>query len=499
MRYLALSILLMPCLALPSGAGSGDYVPNQMCCLLEEGYTIDEVNLRWGTTTLVAYVEDDLYLLFISGVEDLEAFAALMTEDEAVDLAEANYRVETPEGVRQMVIAAVGGTWDDYQDQSLTERIRLDDAHLHSCGANVTVGVLDTGIDPTHAAFEGRLSDDGFDCVDFDQEPWETANGLDDDQDGLIDEGFGHGTMVAGLVALVAPEATILPVRVLNDEGCGTLFGITKGIMCAISHGADVINMSFGAPTVMVSIKKKLRVANVHEAIAVAGAGNRNQEQPPYHPACDSLAFMITALDSLDVKADFADFNAKVLVAAPGVGVRSAYPGDEWAIGSGCSFATPLVAGEVALILSLSPELDAVEVAERLERGVDPIYHLPENQAYIDMLGAGRICLPEALYGLSAGLPDISSASAEVRVWPNPSTGTFYFRSPHSLQVGEGPRVRVYDTCGRLIRTIRPAGARGLLIWEGRDSSGRLVSPGFYWAHMTSDVQARTIPLTILR
>lgn len=497
MRTCGNIILLLLWLALPVWAGSVDYVPGQICCLLEAGYDIEEVNHRWGTTTLIADEEENLYLLFIDGIEDLEEFAELMNEDEAVDVAEANYILETPEAVRQMVIAAVGGTWDDYQDQSLTKRIRLDEAHLLSQGAGVTVAVLDTGVDPDHVAFEGRLSEAGFDCVDYDQDPWETANGLDDDGDDLIDEGYGHGTMVAGLIALVAPEATIMPVRVLDDEGRGTIFGIAKGIMYAISHGADLLNTSFGAPQVIIAIKKKLRVTNVHDVITIAGAGNRDQEEPAYHPASDSLALMITALDTLDVKADFADYNSKVLLAAPGVGVRSAYPGDEWAIGSGCSFATPLVTGEAALILSLTPAMDLPELAAILEQGVDPIYGIPGNEPYLGKLGSGRINLLLALQGLPAAVPE-GTPSLVAWAWPNPSRGRVCLRAPAGMGTQEGIRVLIFDAGGRLVRSMDSPGP-GLMIWRGRDRAGIPVSPGLYYARLLAGDRTATVSLTILR
>jgi len=471
-----------------------DYVPDQICCMLEAGYTIEEINQRWGTTTLMADLETEIYLLHAPPVGDLLEFVALMAQDEAIDVVDVNWRLETPEGVRQMVVAVVGGTWGDFADQSMTRRIGLDAAHAITRGAGVTVAVLDTGVDPSHEVFAGRLTTYGFDCIDFDQYPWETSNGLDDDGDGQIDEGFGHGTMVAGLIALVAPEARIMPIRVLDDDGRGTLFGVAKGIIAASAHGANVINASFGTPQVAEMIKRKLRVADLHSVFTVAGAGNRDLEFPPYHPACDSLAFMVTALDSADVKADFADYSAQVIVSAPGVGIRSAHP-EGWAIGSGCSFATPLVAGEMALLLSVQPVLGYEIMRGLLVDGVDPIYYLPGNQPYADKLGTGRINLPRALGDMSA-VPIRDHAAGGIRVWPNPA------RDKVQLALaGEAPgpwRLSVHDAAGRLVQTARSANG-GPLGWSARDLAGRPVPPGTYYIRLTAGARTATSAITILR
>ncbi len=482
-------------LALPLCARAElDYVPDQICCMLEEGHTIEEINQRWGTATLMADLESEIFLLRAPAVGNLLEFIALMALDEAIDVVDANWRLETPEGVRQMVVAVVGGTWGDFVDQSMTERIGLEAAHAITRGAGVTVAVLDTGVDPTHEALAGRLTTYGFDCIDFDQYPWETSNGLDDDGDGQIDEGYGHGTMVAGLVALVAPEARIMPIRVLDDEGRGTLFGVAKGIVTASAHGANIINASFGTPQVVETIKRKLRVATVHRTFTVAGAGNRDLEFPPYHPACDSLAFMVTALDSADVKAGFADYSARVIVSAPGAGLLSAYPGG-WAIGSGCSFATPLVAGEMALLLSVQPVQSYASMRALVAAGVDPIYYLPGNGPYAGKLGAGRINLPVALGDMSA-VPIRDDPARAIRVWPNPARGAVQLALPGGTP---GPwRLSVHDAAGRLVQVARSSDGAGPG-WSARDLAGRLASPGIYYLRLTAGEATATTAVTILR
>ncbi|MBD3237391.1 MAG: S8 family serine peptidase [Candidatus Eisenbacteria bacterium] len=500
-RHRAGALVLLALLTLPflhgAGATGDPFVPEQLCVNLEPGYTIEEVNQRWGTELLFSLPFDNLYLLRKEGIDDLEAFAEEMNGDSAVSVSEANYRVWSPEAVRQMVVGAIGGTWDDYQDQQIGERIGLDDAHLRSRGAGTTIAILDTGLDPDHIAFDGRLSQQGHDFVDGDPHPWETYNGIDDDGDGVTDAGYGHGTMVAGIAALVAPEATLLPVRVLNDEGRGDIYTVAMGIVHALLHGADVINMSFGTPEPTSVIGIPLGWANDLDVYTVAGAGNENREEPPYYPANDSLTLMITALDSLDVKADFADFHDHVVVSAPGVGVRSAYPEDEWGLGSGCSFATPFVTGEIALVLSLLPEITRAEMLPRIEGAVDPIYHLPGNEPYLEKLGTGRVFLPLSVS--SAGLPESAAHLAAVRAWPNPAIGPIRFELPAGPGPAEGLEVAILDAAGRHIRSLRASAGQQTLRWSARDASGVAVPSGLYFAQLRRGGATRSLPLIVVR
>ncbi len=488
----------LACLAAPGVAFADSYVSGEIIAILNPGYSIAEVNARWGTTTLDSLADGDLFLIYAEGVEELEDFADDMSEDPAVDLAEPNYHQDTPEGIREMVFVAVGGTWADYEDQALTERIGVDEAHLRSRGDGVLVGVLDSGLDPAHIAFDGRLSPDGFDFVDNDAEPWEEANGLDDDGDLMVDEGFGHGSMVAGIVALVAPDATILPVRVLDDDGRSDCWTIVKAIRYAVLHGADVLNMSFGTPQTISPIGHQIDFASANGVFVVSGAGNEDRELPPYYPANHSQAFMVTALDSLDVKADFADYHDHVVVSAPGTGVRSAYPGDDWGLGSGCSFATPFVTGELALILSLEPELDWEAIEERLQQAVDPIYDIPGNAPYADMLGSGRLYLPLALGEGTLNISSRVSGAIAGSIFPNPSAGAVSLRPPFDVRPGHSLTASIHDASGRLVRRLISSGLEQLR-WDGRDEAGRALASGVYFAHLTDGTRKQTVTIQLIR
>src|SRR5262249_12607184 len=114
--------------------------------------------------------------------------------------------------------------------------LNLAGAQTYTYGGGVTVAVIDTGIDYNHPLFAGRISSDGFDFVGND--------GTSNDEPGGA--GYGHGTFISGLIRLVAPNATIMPLRVFDRNGVGTSFHIAQAIRYARDHGAKVINMSFG-------------------------------------------------------------------------------------------------------------------------------------------------------------------------------------------------------------------------------------------------------------
>ncbi len=485
----------------PSAAGATEiYADGEIILELAPGHTVEEINATWGTVTRDTFPEGDLHLVFKENAGDLEAFAEMMENTDARILeTEANYLEDTPEGTQQMVFIAVGGTVVDFEDQFLTQRIGVDEAHTYATGAGVTVAIIDTGVDPNHEIFAGRLSAAGWDFLDGDAEPWEiVANGVDDDGDQAIDESFGHGTMVASMVALVAPDATLLPIRALDDDGRGSTWDLVRATRYALNQGAQVINMSFGVPRHISMLGHQLEYAALQNVTIVAGAGNENRSSPSYYPADDSKAFMITALDSLDVKADFADYNSKVVVSAPGTGVRAAFPGGGWALGSGCSFAAPIVTGEVALILGLLPGLSPAAVESRVEAAVQPVDHLPGNGPYSGDLGSGRVFLPFAVEEIVAVAEPTYQAPAPtgLQLAPNPTDGALTL-SLEWMPRGTRALVRVFDVHGRQRHTFEARGATSVG-WNGEDATGRRLSPGVYYVRVEGSGFSRTAPVQLL-
>ena len=159
-----------------------------------------------------------------------------LEQDWRVQYAEPNYDGQLPEA-RLRSTWVVGGDTHDYTAQWASATMHLAEAHAISRGAGVTIALLDTGVDASHPALDGHLTA-GYDFVDLDDDPSEEGAYGDD-------LAFGHGTHVAGLLALAAPEAKIMPLRTLDSSGVGTIWAQVQAIRFAVMRGADVINMSY--------------------------------------------------------------------------------------------------------------------------------------------------------------------------------------------------------------------------------------------------------------
>jgi len=311
-----------------------------------------------------------------------------LKQDPRLKDAHPDYTGSSPVGGPSEAPILGGDLTGEFSTQPALEAIGALDAQLLSTGAGVTVAVLDTGVEFGHPLLAGSLRGDGWDFVGDDADPSEEHNGLDDDGDGVIDGQYGHGTFVASLVLAVAPDARILPVRVLDDEGYGHTSRLAEGIYWAVERGARVINVSMELTASPRVIQDAVRYALDRGVLVLAAAGNDGGQSIPY-PAKDDEVVAVTALAPEGLIAPFANYGDKVALALPGVDLVGAAPVDlggsaRW---SGTSFASPLAAGGAALLLSLEPALDGAAARDRLMRAVAP---LPPESAPI---AGGRLDL----------------------------------------------------------------------------------------------------------
>lgn len=267
-------------------------------------------------------------------------------------------------------------------------------AHESATGQGVLVAVLDSGFNLSHPFIEDRICPFAFDALECDFDPEDCGNGFDDDFDGSADTGVGHGTFVAGMVLLAAPDAMILPVRIADDEGYGTEDEIAFGIEFAIAMGADVINLSLEAGTKSGHIKSLLDDAKQEGIVIVTSAGNGGEEDLGMI-ADRSYTICVGAVDFDDVESEFTNVGTEkeqLTVYAPGVDLRGPYgwPYDEaMCLWSGTSFSAGIVSGAVALRIEVSPESTHDEIQEDIEVSVDPTY----DRDGVEIQGAGRINL----------------------------------------------------------------------------------------------------------
>lgn len=264
--------------------------------------------------------------------------------------------------IMMVVAAGCGSTPDPLRDQQWgLDALKLPKAWESGRGDETVIAVVDTGVDPEHPDLKDHLVD-GYDFVDRDADP--------------RDEN-GHGTHVAG-IAGAAPDAKIMPIRVLTRAGTGERNTIAAGIVWAAEHGAKVINLSLGENALMARLLRggvlnpAINVAARHGAVVVAAAGNDSTLKQPYELTTQVL--VVNASDRQGAPARFTNFGAAGAVAAPGVRILSTLPtyrtemtrDDTSGYGAedGTSMAAPYVSGLAALLrardVSVPDTIDAI-------------------------------------------------------------------------------------------------------------------------------------------
>ena len=249
-------------------------------------------------------------------------------------------------------------------------------AHETATGRGIRVAVLDGGFDLRHPALRGRLDGTGYDAIDGDLDAHDPGNGRDDDGDGLVDGGAGHGTFVAGQVLFAAPDAVIVPIRVRDDEGRGSDAALLRALRRCAALDVDVINCSVSsaspAPRTLHAEMARLEAAGV---VIVVSAGNDGQSQlSPL--ANDASVLAVSAVDGAGVLARFSNHAARseaTRVAAPGVDLHGPYLHGRQARWSGTSFAAGRVSGAAALLRERHPELAGRALHARLCRCCTPV------------------------------------------------------------------------------------------------------------------------------
>jgi subtilisin family serine protease len=165
-----------------------------------------------------------------------------------------------------------------------------------------------------------------------------------------LPQAFGHGTMVAGLVHMVAPAAAIMPLKAFRADGTSNLFDIERAIYYAADHGAKVINMSFSMDTASAEITHAIDYASSHGVICLASAGNSARSAVVF-PAGFRNVIGIASTSATDERSSFSNYGDHLVkIAAPGEMLTTLYPGGRYANVSGTSFSTALVTGGVGLL-----------------------------------------------------------------------------------------------------------------------------------------------------
>ncbi|TMW73521.1 S8 family peptidase [Alteribacter natronophilus] len=255
--------------------------------------------------------------------------------------------------------------YDPYQ-WNLEQITASEGWDISSGSEEITIAIIDSGVDPEHPDLEARIAD-GYNAFE--------------DNGHFYDEN-GHGTHVAGVAAAVTNNVEgiagvswnnpILAVKALDANAEGNAFSIAEAIRWSVDNGARVINLSLGDTNDSQVMRDAVRYAYEQDVVMIAASGNENVATPMY-PAAYPEVLTVAALDHEGNRAVFSNFGEHVDVSAPGEHIPSTYVNNEYVAMSGTSMASPHVAGLAGLILSINPDLSNEEVYDIIRNSCDDI------------------------------------------------------------------------------------------------------------------------------
>lgn len=353
--------------------------------------------------------ENQLFLVQPSLLSNVTALVSTLLETPGIVAVEPEQLLSItvvpqtviPSGLYDTAPVVLGGTttWEGFAQQPATRIIRAQDAQsaFEVTGAGI-VATIDTGVDPTHPVLQTVLLS-GYDftrntsggselpdaTVCFPNCPTTSSSAqpvfvqqqsvavLDQQSVAVVDgngmSDFGHGTMVAGIIHLVAPTAEIMPLKAFQSNGTGNLSDILRAIYYAIQNHASVINMSFDLKSSSAELSRAIQSASNAGIICVAAAGNDGKDEIVYPAALTGNVMGIASTSDTDTQSYFTNYGADIVwIAAPGENVISTYPFGSYAAESGTSFSAPFVSGAAALFLQVKATLGESGASQALSR-----------------------------------------------------------------------------------------------------------------------------------
>jgi subtilisin family serine protease len=331
----------------PQAALSTRYVPRQIVAELDGALTPDQASALAQRLRLERLSSQDFPLIGAN----ISLFR--ITDNRSVETVESQMRVEA--GVRAVQPNFRYVLQDQVTTPALREgdpaqyalaKLRLPEAHKLSAGANVTVAVIDSGIDVTHPELADAIVG-SFDAL------------------GSKEGAHVHGTGIAGAIVSharlmgSAPRARILAIRAFGVSQSGaesSSFVILKGINHAAMNGAQVINMSFAGPQDPL-IERGISASASKGIVMVAASGNAGPKSPPLYPAASPSVIAVSATDAYDRLFAASNRGSHIAVTAPGVDIFLPAPDNKYQMTSGTSFSAAYISGLAALMIERNPQL----------------------------------------------------------------------------------------------------------------------------------------------
>jgi subtilisin family serine protease len=345
--------------------------------------------------------EGQLFLVTINNPLNLTSALALLLNQVGVVDAEVDqqlFMIEAPVGpIPESLLDSTpvpyytAPVWDGYANQPAAAIVQLQQAQatFGVTGSGI-VAMIDTGVDTQHPALVPVLvpgynfinnTPSGSEMGDVNESSAAVLDGgspapavvnsstiavVNESTAAVLDGGpngaFGHGTMTAGIVHLVAPTAQIMPLKAFSADGTGYLSNIIRATYYAVANGSKVISMSFSFNSYSGEMARAINYANRNGVICVASAGNSGEDVTVY-PAGLNHVMGVASTSDLDARSSFSNYGPDVWVAAPGEGIISTYPYGTYSAGWGTSFSAPFVSGTAALLVGVSPNVNQQSAA----------------------------------------------------------------------------------------------------------------------------------------
>ena len=374
--------------------GEQRFVPNEVLLNIAAGMSVPALNALTRRHRLTQLESRDFTLpprrlarLRINDGRPVATVIRSLQQEANILAAQPNYYFSLEQGGSTAAVAD--------PIQYAVSKMRLPEAHALVKGNNIRVAVIDTTIDAQHPDLTGTVAA-RFDAI------------------GKPDKPHFHGTGIAGVIAAhgklmgVAPSVQVLAIAAFTSLGSkGSSMAILTGLEYAGTSDADVINMSFAGPA---DPEMQLKIAALRRkgAVLVAAAGNAGPQSRPLYPAAYPEVIAVTATDADDRLFDKANRGTHIAVAAPGVAILAAAPGESYQMQSGTSFSAAQVSGIAALLLERNRQLDPAAIRRILTataRDLGPAGH-------DDQFGAGLVDAFSAVSSAAARTSDVSASPA---------------------------------------------------------------------------------------
>ncbi|MGM0417771.1 MAG: S8 family serine peptidase [Thermodesulfobacteriota bacterium] len=399
---------------------SDSFVPGEIIVKYKENSrTVQSLSTNAGLELELKKKYSGFNLYKINTRQALSVFSKQDLKQETLDTIEELNRSSDVEYAEPNFIRKPSYNPDDYYytDDYLLwnlDMINTPGAWNIARGDNIIAAVLDTGI-ITHEDLPEERIVQGYDFIDMDDDP--NDPGTDD----LVPE--YHGTHVAGVLAAemdnakgiagVAPGALIMPLRIGDDSF--TSANISQGIYYAAgiknsseklpAKPADIINMSFGAPGFSDAEQEAVQKAAEKGLILTAAAGNNGVDEA-FYPAAYSEVINVSAVDSSGDVPEYSNYGSSITLAAPGGGDEksdmiagpSGPDKDSYYLMSGTSVSAPHVAGVIALMKSIRPELNSIDIFNLISAG-EMTYDYGDS-GFDNYYGYGLIDAEKSVYNL---------------------------------------------------------------------------------------------------